>query len=133
MPTCRCLSVLARQDGLLEHVLSTEPAEFKLNSFLSKIGRSPIGELNLAVAPESAVDTRLPATGFHLRRIACFLGGTLPGAKENVTFTVHGVRDGAALEMSAKANLPREALDHAAASAALGQGPGGCAAGKDPA
>src|SRR4029077_15569220 len=26
------LSVLARQDGFLEHVLSTEPAEFKLNS-----------------------------------------------------------------------------------------------------
>lgn len=51
------LQVLARNDGLLEHVLSTEPAEFKLNSFLSKIGRSPIGQLNLAVAPESAVDT----------------------------------------------------------------------------
>ena len=33
------------QDGVLEHVLSTEPMEFKLNSFLSKIGRSPIGQL----------------------------------------------------------------------------------------
>ena len=36
------LSVLARQDGLLQHVLSTEPTDFKLNSFISKIGRSPV-------------------------------------------------------------------------------------------
>ena len=25
--------------------------EFKLNSFLSKIGRSPVGQLDLAIAP----------------------------------------------------------------------------------
>src|ERR1019366_96978 len=49
--------MLAGQDGPLDDVLSTEPMEFKLNSFLSKIGRSPIGQLDLAVAPESAVDT----------------------------------------------------------------------------
>ena len=52
--------MLARQDGLLEHVLSTEPMEFKLNSFLSKIGRSPIGQLELSVSPEAAVDTVYP-------------------------------------------------------------------------
>jgi Ca-activated chloride channel family protein len=39
--------------------------------------------------------------------------GRYQAAKENVTFTVHGVRAGASLEMSAKGNLPREALDHA--------------------
>ena len=33
--------MLAQEDGVLENVLSTEPIEFKLNSFLSKIGRSP--------------------------------------------------------------------------------------------
>ena len=53
-------TLLARQDGLLEHVLSTEPMEFKLNSFLSKIGRSPVGQLQLSVAPEAAVDTVYP-------------------------------------------------------------------------
>ncbi len=37
----------------------------------------------------------------------------MQAAKENVAFTVHGVRDGAALEMSSHANLPREDLDHA--------------------
>jgi len=107
------LSVLARQDGLLEHVLSTEPAEFKLNSFLSKIGRSPIGELNLAVAPESAVDTIYPLQdSIFAGSLASWVGRYQAPAKD-VTFAVRGVRDGASLEMSAKANLPREALDHA--------------------
>ena len=54
------LRVLARQDGLLENVLSTEPAEFKLNSFLSKIGRSPMGQLQLTVTPDAAVDAVYP-------------------------------------------------------------------------
>ncbi|MBI4467744.1 MAG: hypothetical protein HY650_00305 [Acidobacteria bacterium] len=36
------LRVLARDDGVLEWVRSTEPIEFKLNAFLSKIGRRPI-------------------------------------------------------------------------------------------
>ena len=106
------LSVLAREDGLLEHVLSTEPAEFKLNSFLSKIGRSPIGELSLAVAPESAVDTVYPLQNSIFAGSLASWVGRYQAAKANVTFTVHGVRDGAPLETSAKASLPREALDH---------------------
>src|SRR5262249_1134445 len=52
--------LLARQDGVLENVLSTEPLEFKLNSFLSKIGRSPVGQLALSVSPDSAVDSVYP-------------------------------------------------------------------------
>ena len=107
------LSVLARQDGWLEHVLSTEPAEFKLNSFLSKIGRSPVGELNLAVAPESAVDTVYPLQDSTFSGSLASWVGRYQTAEENVTFTVHGMRDGAALQMKAKANLPRESLGHA--------------------
>ena len=107
------LSVLARQDGLLEHVLSTEPAEFKLNSFLSKIGRSPIGELNLAVAPESAVDAVYPLQNSIFAGSLASWVGRYRAAKEKLTFTVHGERDGTSLEMSTKANLPRETLDHA--------------------
>jgi Ca-activated chloride channel family protein len=107
------LRVLARQDGLLEHVLSTEPVEFKLNSFLSKIGRSPIGQLNLSVAPESAVDTVYPLQDSSFSGSLASWVGRYQAAQENVAFTVHGVRDGAAQEMSVKNNLPREALDHA--------------------
>ena len=106
------LSVLARQDGLLEHVLSTEPAEFKLNSFLSKIGRSPVGQLQLTVAPEAAVDTVYPLQDSTFSGSLASWVGRYQAAKENVAFTVHGVRDGAALEMSAKASLPPDDLDH---------------------
>jgi len=107
------LRVLARQDGLLEQVLSTEPAEFKLNSFLSKIGRSPVGQLQLTAAPESVVDTvyQLQEATFS-GSLAAWVG-RYQSAKENVVFTVHGVRDGAALEMSAKTGLPSHDLNHA--------------------
>ncbi|MGA9797531.1 MAG: VIT and VWA domain-containing protein [Terriglobales bacterium] len=107
------LSVLARQDGLLEHVLSTEPAEFKLNSFLSKIGRSPIGELNLAVTPESAVDTVYPLQDSTFAGSIASWVGRYEASQKNVVFTVRGERDEASLEVSAKADLPREALEHA--------------------
>ena len=107
------LRSLARQDGWLEHVLSTEPAEFKLNSFLSKIGRSPIGQLSLAVVPESAVDTVYPLQDSIFAGSRASWVVRYQAAKSNVTFTVHGVRDGAPLEMSAKSDLPREASDHA--------------------
>jgi Ca-activated chloride channel homolog len=107
------LTVLARQDGLLEHVLSTEPAEFKLNSFLSKVGRSPIGQLNLTVTPESAVDTVYPLQDSTFAGSVAAWVGRYQASKEKVAFTVQGVRDGGALEMSPKANLPRESLDHA--------------------
>src|SRR5208337_4714085 len=84
--------MLARQDGLLEHVLSTEPLEFKLKSFLSKIGRSPIAELELSVTPESAVDS---ATVYPLQA-ATFSGslaawvGCYQEPQDNVSFKVHG-------------------------------------------
>ena len=54
------LKMLAREDGVLENVLSTEPMDFKLASFLSKIGRIPVGQLQLGVAPETAVDSVYP-------------------------------------------------------------------------
>ncbi len=107
------LRELAHNDGLLEQVLSTEPAEFKLNSFLSKIGRSPIGPLNLTVTPESAVDTVYPLRDSTFSGSVASWVGRYAASKENVAFTVRGVRDGVPMEISAKANLPREAFDHA--------------------
>src|SRR5271157_692701 len=104
--------MLARQDGLLEHVLSTEPMEFKLNSFLSKIGRSPIGQLDLAVAPESTVDTAYPLQAATFSGSLAAWVGRYQKPQENVSFTVHGVRDGTLVEMTGKVNFPRESFDH---------------------
>jgi Ca-activated chloride channel family protein len=104
--------LLARNDGVLENVLSTEPLEFKLNSFLSKIGRSPVGQLGLTVSPESGVDSvyALQDEAFAGSR-AAWVGRYQKPAQE-VGFTVHGVRGGTPLSMLSKASLPRESAEH---------------------
>jgi len=104
--------LLAQQDGLLEHVLSTEPTEFKLNSFLSKIGRSPVGQLDLAVDPAAAVEMVYPlqAAAFS-GSMASWVGQYLK-PQPAASFTVHGVRDGMALQITGKTALPPESFDH---------------------
>jgi Ca-activated chloride channel family protein len=104
--------MIARQDGVLEQVLSTEPMEFKLNSFLSKIGRSPVGQLDLAVNPEIAVEAVYPLQAATFSGSLASWVGRYQKPQENVTFTVHGVRDGATVQMTGKSSLPREAYDH---------------------
>ena len=93
-------------------MLSTEPMEFKLNSFLSKIGRSPIGQLDLSVAPESAVEAVYPLQAATFSGSVASWVGRYQKPQENVAFTVHGVRDGNALQLKGKVNLPRESFDH---------------------
>jgi len=104
--------LLAREDGVLENVLSTEPLEFKLNSFLSKIGRSPVGQLGLTVSPESAVDSVYPLQDASFAGARAVWVGRYQNPAQDVGFAVHGVRDGTPLSMSAKGNLPRESADH---------------------
>jgi Ca-activated chloride channel family protein len=104
--------LLAHQDGLLEHVLSTEPMEFKLNSFLSKIGRSPVGQLDLSITPETVVDTVYPLQASTFSGSLAAWVGRYQKPQENISFTVRGVRDGAAVQMTEKTILPRESFDH---------------------
>jgi Ca-activated chloride channel homolog len=104
--------MIARQDGLLEQVLSTEPVEFKLNSFLSKIGRSPVGQLSLSITPDAEIDAVYPLQAATFSGSLASWVGRYQKPQENVGFTVHGVRDGAAVQMTAKASLPRESFDH---------------------
>lgn len=107
--------MLARQDGVLEHVLSTEPIEFKLNSFLSKIGRSPVGQLDLSITPDAVVDAVYPLQAATFSgSLASWVGRyQKPRENDDVTFSVHGVRDGRPVELTGKTSLPRESLDHA--------------------
>jgi len=104
--------MLARHDGLLEQVLSTEPMEFKLNSFLSKIGRSPVGQLDLAVNPEAAVDTVYPLQAATFSGSLASWVGRYQKPQDSVSFTVQGVRDGGEVRMTGKTSLPRESFDH---------------------
>ena len=104
--------LLARQDGLVDQVLSTEPLEFKLNTFLSKIGRSPIGQLQMSVGPADAVREVYPLQDAIFAGSMANWVGRYEKPQETVRFTVHGVRDGHSVEMSRQSTLPREALDH---------------------
>jgi Ca-activated chloride channel family protein len=104
--------MLARQDGVLENVLSTEPVEFKLNSFLSKIGRSPIGQLSLDVSPDTAVDSVYPLQDSTFSGSMAVWVGRFQKPQTDTTFTVHGIRDATPLAISAKASLPRESPEH---------------------
>lgn len=104
--------LLARQDGVLENVLSTEPIDFKLNSFLSKIGRNPIGQLALTVSPESSVDSVYPLQDEAFAGSQAAWVGRYQKPAQDVTFTVRGLRDGAPLSVFAKASLPPESTEH---------------------
>jgi Ca-activated chloride channel family protein len=106
------LRMLARQDGLLEQVLSTEPMEFKLNSFLSKIGRSPVGQLRLEISPEAAVDTVYPLQDSAFAGSLAAWVGRYQKPQQEVSFAVRGVRDGTPVEMTSKAGLTKESAEH---------------------
>ncbi len=106
------LRMLARNVGVLESVLSTEPTEFKLGAFLSKIGRSPVAQLRLGVTPESAVDMVYPLQENAFSGTMATWVGQYKKAENSVGFDVRGVRDGAAFNAQKTINLPEKSLDH---------------------
>ena len=105
------LTTLARQDGVVEWVRSTEPAEFKLNAFLSKIGRRPVDKLALAAEPAANFDMvyALENTVFP-GSSAAWVGQYLKPLR--ASFTARGVREGAPLELRAQAALPALNAEH---------------------
>ncbi len=106
------LRMLARNNGVTEWVRSTEPADFKLNAFLAKIGRQPVEGLQFAAAPTPSVDL-----------VYSLEDSTFPGSVKNwvgeykraapkVSFTARGTRDGKAMEARAVADLPAQNAEH---------------------
>ncbi|MGH9492428.1 MAG: VIT and vWA domain-containing protein [Terriglobales bacterium] len=106
------LRMLARNDGLAEWVRSTEPAEFKLNSFVSKIGRRPVEQLRLSASPESGFDLVYPLEDTTFAGSLAAWVGQYRQPSPQATFSVSGVRDGKPLALKATVPLPAEALDH---------------------
>ena len=106
------LRLLAQKEGVLESVLSTEPIEFKLNAFLSKIGQSPVAQLRLEAEPPAGVDLVYPLDSSVFSGSVASWVGQYHKPQKSVSFAVHGVRDGEALDLAARADLPAEALEH---------------------
>jgi Ca-activated chloride channel homolog len=106
------LKMLVRNDGVLESVLSTEPVDFKLDSFLSKIGRSPVGQLGMTVAPQAAVNLVYPLQDSAFAGSIASWVGEYRKPAHGVAFDVRGVRGGQPFALHETTDLPAESLDH---------------------
>ncbi len=106
------LKMLARNDGVLESVLSTEPVDFKLDSFLSKIGRSPVGQLGMDVAPRGDVNLVYPLQDSAFAGSVASWVGEYQKPARGVAFDVRGVREGQPFLIRETADLPEKSLDH---------------------
>ena len=107
------LRMLARNDGVLENVLSTEDNEFKLSAFLSKIGRSPVGQLRLQVEPADAVTMVYPLQESAFSGSMANWVGQYKTPTKQTQFTASGVRDGQPFAFKKAAPLPERAPEHA--------------------
>ena len=106
------LRQIAGNNGVLEHVLSTEPLDAKLTSFLFKITSRPVRELHLDLDPQGAVHTLYPLDdSVYAGSLVSWIGDYSAPAK-NVDFRLRAMRDDRPLEVSVKADLPVESLDH---------------------
>ena len=104
------LRLLTHDDGLLETVLSTEAADFKLNAFISKMNLNPIGQMTLHVTP-SLLDLIYPlqSTSFA-GSMALWIGQYK--APQKASFDVRGARDGEPFDIHGSADLPQKAVEH---------------------
>jgi Ca-activated chloride channel family protein len=106
------LRLLARNDGVLESVLSTEPVDFKLATFLSEMGQSPIGDLHLTVSKQAAVDKVYPLDDAVFDGgEAAWVGQYLKPVK-SASFDVDGKQRGQPVTADTKAALPAQDLEH---------------------
>jgi Ca-activated chloride channel family protein len=98
------LRMLSRQNGVLEWVRSTEPVEFKLKAFVSKIGRRPIEGLSLSAEPVANFGLIYPLEeSVFPGSIGAWIGRyQKPGA---ATFRVRN--------QSVNVNLPATSVEHA--------------------
>lgn len=106
------LRMLARNEGAIENVLSTEPSEFKLNTFVSKIGRNPVAQLTFRIEPESSAQMVYPLQDTAFGGSVASWVGQYDKPAGKVEMSVRGVRDGAVFEMKNTAALPERSLEH---------------------
>jgi len=106
------LKMLARNDGVLEWVRSTEPADFKLNAFLAKIGQQPVEGLQLSTAPASSVSLVYPLEDSSFPGSVKNWVGEYKRPTVKTGFTARGMRDGKPIAALASAPLPSEDLKH---------------------
>jgi len=106
------LRLLGQNGGLTEWVRSTEPMDFKLNAFISKVGRNPLAQLKLTSTPATNFDLVYPLEDTVFPgSVAAWVGQykkPLPAAQ----FEVQAMREGVAANLHESMPLPEENLEH---------------------
>ena len=98
--------------GVLEWVRSTEPIDFKLSAFLSKIGRRPLTGMTLAASPPENFELVYPLEeSWFSGSMASWVGRYLKPLTD-ARFEVSGRRGQEPLRMEQTAALPDEDLTH---------------------
>jgi Ca-activated chloride channel family protein len=106
------LKMLAGNNGYFDILLSTEPLEFKLNSFLDKIGLEPVKNLSLAATPTSNISMVYPLQDASFAGSMASWIGQYKRPVPQATFTIKGTRDRQTLQISGIAALPANETRH---------------------
>ena len=106
------VKMLADNDGVWEEVRSTEPIEFKLGAFLSKLGRRPVEGLRLAAEPKANFDFVYPLEESWFGGALATWVGEYRKPVKRAAFSAVGFDEGKPLRMSATADLPEQSLEH---------------------
>jgi Ca-activated chloride channel homolog len=106
------LRMLARNEGPLENVRSTEPVEFKMQNFLSKIGRSPVAQLRMSASPEGVFDMIYALQDNAFAGSMASWVGQYKSPQAKAEIDVHGVREGAVVNMKRSVPLPASSAEH---------------------
>jgi Ca-activated chloride channel family protein len=104
------LALLARNNGMMQHVTSTEPIDYKLEAFLNNLTRLPATNLALK-QPATRLVYPLDDTVFT-GSLATWVG-LYDHPATNVTFTATGQRGGEPFTATTTADLPATAEEHA--------------------
>ena len=105
------LEMLSRHEGVLAHVRSSEPIDFKLTAFLGKLGRRPVENLRLEASPGDAFDLVYPLDAAAFAGwVAGWAGRDLAPGREAVLRALGGVGP-SAIAAEARVTPPELALD----------------------
>ena len=104
------VQLLAQNDGLAEWVRSTEPSDFKLKTFLSRIGQQPVKDLALDAPPSARMVYPLQQSSFA-GSLASWIG-QYPRPVANAAFALHGTEGGQRIQFAGTAPLPAHETGH---------------------
>jgi Ca-activated chloride channel family protein len=107
------LRMLASHDGIWEQVRTTEPIDFKLGAFLSKLGRRPVAGLQLAAEPRANFDLVYPLEESWFGGAMASWIGQYQKPVRRAVFSAAGFDQGPPIRMRTAAGLPEQNLEHA--------------------